>query len=119
MAQLEESDVFVCGANQLVLKVLSCAVDALDIDVRLGCYGNVTVLPFTPGYGVCGRVHRVGVEVTHLDVGELVFGAQASTSTISYRLQSNTASAGMISLDNPRGGYAEFAVVNAFDVGRT
>ncbi len=71
---LEEIDSLHAGPKQVVVEVKACGLNFPDTLIIQGLYQFKPELPFTPGSDVAGIVKEVGEGVTHLKVGDAVFG---------------------------------------------
>ncbi|MHA7057129.1 NADPH:quinone oxidoreductase family protein [Aquimarina sp. M1] len=60
--------------NEVIITVKACGVNFPDTLIIQGLYQFKPELPFTPGSDVAGIVKSVGSEVTHLAIGDEVFG---------------------------------------------
>src|SRR5258708_19908022 len=58
--------------NEVLVRVKACALNHLDIWVRLGLPGVPIPLPHIPGSDVAGEIAQVGSEVTSVRVGQKV-----------------------------------------------
>lgn len=61
-------------AKEVLVSVKACGLNFPDTLIIQGLYQFKPELPFTPGSDVAGIVKEVGEEVTHLKVGQEVFG---------------------------------------------
>ncbi|QCX00872.1 NADPH:quinone oxidoreductase family protein [Aggregatimonas sangjinii] len=71
---LEEVDNLKPKAKEVLVSVKACGLNFPDTLIIQGLYQFKPDLPFTPGSDVAGIVKEVGEEVTHLKVGQEVFG---------------------------------------------
>ncbi|MBU2945280.1 NADPH:quinone oxidoreductase family protein [Zobellia uliginosa] len=71
---LEEVDNLKPGAKEVLVEVKACGLNFPDTLIIQGLYQFKPELPFTPGSDVAGVVKQVGEGVTHLKVGQEVFG---------------------------------------------
>ena len=71
---LEEIDNLKPKAKEVLVDVKACGLNFPDTLIIQGLYQFKPELPFTPGSDVAGIVKEVGVGVTHLKVGQEVFG---------------------------------------------
>ncbi len=71
---LEEIDNLKPKAKEVLVEVKACGLNFPDTLIIQGLYQFKPELPFTPGSDVAGIVKEVGVGVTHLKVGQEVFG---------------------------------------------
>jgi NADPH2:quinone reductase len=71
---LEEVDSLHAGPKEVVVKVAACGLNFPDTLIIQGLYQFKPELPFTPGSDIAGIVKEVGEGVTHLKVGDSVFG---------------------------------------------
>jgi NADPH:quinone reductase-like Zn-dependent oxidoreductase len=62
----------VIGHNDVLVKVRACALNHLDIWVRLGLPGVVFPLPHIPGSDIAGEIAEIGPGVTSVRVGQKV-----------------------------------------------
>ncbi|MDY8136343.1 NADPH:quinone oxidoreductase family protein [Aquimarina sp. 2201CG5-10] len=60
--------------GEVVVEVKACGVNFPDTLIIQGLYQFKPELPFTPGSDIAGIVKEVGAGVTHLQVGDEVFG---------------------------------------------
>lgn len=70
----EETDSLKAGPQQVVVSVKACGLNFPDTLIIQGLYQFKPELPFTPGSDLAGVVKEVGEGVTHLKVGQEVFG---------------------------------------------
>lgn len=75
---LEEVDSLHAGPKEVVVQVKACGLNFPDTLIIQGLYQFKPELPFTPGSDIAGIVKEVGEGVTHLKVGESVFGFVAN-----------------------------------------
>src|SRR5713101_6877362 len=66
-------------SNEVLVRVKACALNHLDIWVRLGLPGVPIPLPHIPGSDVAGEIAQVGSEVTSVRVGQKVVLAPGVT----------------------------------------
>tara|TARA_R110002012_G_scaffold320402_2_gene543960 strand:- start:68738 stop:69013 length:276 start_codon:yes stop_codon:yes gene_type:complete len=71
---LEEIDDLQAGPKQVVVQVRACGLNFPDTLIIQGLYQFKPELPFTPGSDIAGVVKEVGEGVTHIKVGDEVFG---------------------------------------------
>ena len=71
---LEEIDNLKPKAKEVLVEVKACGLNFPDTLIIQGLYQFKPELPFTPGSDVAGIVKEIGDEVTHLKVGQEVFG---------------------------------------------
>jgi NADPH2:quinone reductase len=71
---LEEIDSLHAGPKEVVVQVKACGLNFPDTLIIQGLYQFKPELPFTPGSDIAGIVKEVGDGVTHLKVGDAVFG---------------------------------------------
>lgn len=71
---LEEIDSLRAGTQEVVVSVKACGLNFPDTLIIQGLYQFKPELPFTPGSDVAGIVKEVGAGITHLQVGDEVFG---------------------------------------------
>ena len=62
------------GPKDVLIEVRACSVNFPDTLIIQGKYQYKPVLPFTPGNDIAGVVKAVGAQVTHMSVGQEVFG---------------------------------------------
>ena len=67
-----EDDIRDPGANELLIRILSCGVAFADVLMRRGLYSGVPPLPYSPGYDIVGVVDACGAGVTQWKSGDLV-----------------------------------------------
>jgi len=79
------------GSGQVVVRTLAAPANFPDVLLCRGLYQVKPTLPFTPGVELCGEIVAIGPGVSGLTVGQRVLGAAVL----------------------PRGGFAEYAVMNA------
>jgi len=89
---LEDVPVPTPGPGQVVIRVHAAGVNPVDTYIRAGAYARKPSLPYTPGTDVGGQVHALGAGVAGVQEGDRVYAHGAS------------------------GGYAEFAVCEAWRV---
>ncbi len=65
--------------NEVLVRVKACALNHLDLWVRLGLPGVPIPLPHIPGSDVAGEIAQVGSEVTSVRVGQKVVLAPGVT----------------------------------------
>jgi len=71
---LEDVDPLKPKAKQVLVEVKACGLNFPDTLIIQGLYQFKPELPFTPGSDVAGIVKELGEEVSHLKVGQEVFG---------------------------------------------
>lgn len=71
---LEEVEGLKVGPKQLLVAVKACGLNFPDTLIIQGLYQFKPDLPFTPGSDIAGVVKEVGEGVSHLKVGQEVFG---------------------------------------------
>jgi len=71
---LEEIDNLKPKAKEVLVEVKACGLNFPDTLIIQGLYQFKPELPFTPGSDVAGIVKEIGDEVSHLKVGQEVFG---------------------------------------------
>lgn len=71
---LEEVENLSPKAKEVLVAVKACGLNFPDTLIIQGLYQFKPDLPFTPGSDVAGIVKEVGEEVSHLKVGQEVFG---------------------------------------------
>ncbi len=101
-------------ANEVVVEVKACALNRLDLWVRLGWKGLKLPLPHTLGSDVAGVVRALGAEVDDLAVGdEVVLGPGVGCGRCRACLsgQDNRCAQYRILGETTTGGYAEQIVV--------
>ena len=57
-------------ANEVLVRVKACALNRLDLWVRVGLPNVPIPLPHIPGSDVAGIVEQVGADVTTVKVGQ-------------------------------------------------
>jgi NADPH:quinone reductase-like Zn-dependent oxidoreductase len=62
----------VIGANEVLVRVKACALNHLDIWVRVGIPGVPFPLPHIPGSDIAGEIAQIGADVTTVRVGQKV-----------------------------------------------
>ncbi|WP_339627779.1 NADPH:quinone oxidoreductase family protein [uncultured Maribacter sp.] len=72
--KLQEIDSLHAGPKEVVVQVKACGLNFPDTLIIQGLYQFKPELPFTPGSDIAGVVKKVGDGVTHLKVGDAVFG---------------------------------------------
>ena len=75
--KLEDVPEPVPGPGQVTIRVHAAGVNPVDTYIRAGAYARKPNLPYTPGTDVGGVVHAVGANVTHVRVGDRVYGHAA------------------------------------------
>ncbi len=65
--------------NEVLVRVKACALNHLDLWVRLGIHGVPIPLPHIPGSDVAGEITQVGADVTTVRVGQKVVLAPGVT----------------------------------------
>src|SRR3984957_15084728 len=60
------------GPYEVLVRVRACALNRLDLWLRMGLPGTHVPLPHIPGSDIAGEVARVGDNVTNVKVGERV-----------------------------------------------
>jgi NADPH:quinone reductase-like Zn-dependent oxidoreductase len=70
--RLEDLETPSPGPGEVLIDVLACALNHLDVDVREGVSRFPVELPFVPGVEVVGRIAAVGDGVEDWQVGERV-----------------------------------------------
>ena len=71
---LEEVDNLKPKAKEVLVHVKACGLNFPDTLIIQGLYQFKPELPFTPGSDVAGVVKELGEDVTHLKIGQEVFG---------------------------------------------
>ena len=71
---LEEIDNLKPKAKEVLVEVKACGLNFPDTLIIQGLYQFKPELPFTPGSDVAGIVKEIGDQVSHLKVGQEVFG---------------------------------------------
>src|SRR5688572_16214596 len=79
--KLEESEVPVPGAGQVVVKVHAAGVNPVDTYLRTGIHAHAPQLPYTPGKDAAGTIEAVGDGVTSLKAGMRVYTAGSISGT--------------------------------------
>jgi len=69
----------VIRGNEVLVRVKACALNHLDLWVRLGIHGVPIPLPHIPGSDVAGEITQVGADVTTVRVGQKVVLAPGVT----------------------------------------
>src|SRR6266403_445190 len=69
----------VIRANEVLVRVKACALNHLDLWVRLGIHGVPIPLPHIPGSDVAGEIAQIGADVTTVRVGQKVVLAPGVT----------------------------------------
>jgi len=69
----------VIRANEVLVRVKACALNHLDLWVRLGIHGVPIPLPHIPGSDVAGEIAQSGADVTTVRVGQKVVLAPGVT----------------------------------------
>lgn len=54
------------------VRILTAGVSYADVSIRYGVYPAAIPYPLTPGYEIVGRVEKVGADVQHVQVGQMV-----------------------------------------------
>jgi NADPH2:quinone reductase len=67
--------------NQVLVELHGVGVNPVDTYIRAGTYARRPALPYTPGIDGAGVVAAVGSGVTHLAVGDRVYGGWPLTGT--------------------------------------
>ncbi len=62
----------VIRASEVLVRVKACALNHLDLWVRLGIHGVPIPLPHIPGSDVAGEIAQIGADVTTVRVGQKV-----------------------------------------------
>jgi len=65
--------------NEVLVRVKACALNHLDLWVRLGIHGVPIPLPHIPGSDVAGEIAQIGADVTTVRVGQKVVLAPGVT----------------------------------------
>lgn len=60
--------------DQVRVQIQAAGVNPVDTYIRAGTYGRLPSLPYTPGIDGAGVVDAVGAAVSHLRVGDRVYG---------------------------------------------
>jgi len=71
---LEEVDNLKPKANEVLVEVKACGLNFPDTLIIQGLYQFKPELPFTPGSDIAGIVKEIGDQVSHLKIGQEVFG---------------------------------------------
>ena len=71
---MEEVEAPSPNKNEVLVEVKACSVNFPDTLIIQGLYQFRPPMPFAPGSDVAGVVTAVGEEVTHINVGDEVFG---------------------------------------------
>src|SRR5271155_1905149 len=69
----------VLRANEVIVRVRACALNRLDLWVRVGSPNVPIPLPHIPGSDVAGEIAQIGAEVTTVKVGQKVVLAPGVT----------------------------------------
>ena len=72
--KLEEIDGLHAGPKEVLVEVKACGLNFPDTLIIQGLYQFKPELPFTPGSDISGIVKEVGEGISHLKVGDEVFG---------------------------------------------
>ena len=75
--RLEEAPALSPEPGQVVMRVHAAGVNPVDTYVRAGQYGYHPEVPYTPGADAAGVVEAVGEGVSHVTVGDRVYGARS------------------------------------------
>ena len=94
LEKLEYRDVKIpdIGAKDVLLKVLACGVNNTDVNLRVGWYSedggwnSAVKFPFIQGTDCCGRVVKIGSDVTSLSIGERVIVRPCQVRSVSALL---------------------------------
>ncbi|TMW59053.1 hypothetical protein Poli38472_007198 [Pythium oligandrum] len=73
-----EPPTLVPTGNELLVRVLTCSVNAGDVKLMTGALslpGKTATLPYTPGLEVCGVVEAVGAKVNTFQIGDRIIAA--------------------------------------------
>jgi NADPH:quinone reductase-like Zn-dependent oxidoreductase len=70
--QYEDAAQPVISANEVLVRVKACALNHLDIWVRIGIPGVPFPLPHIPGSDIAGEIAQIGADVTTVRVGQKV-----------------------------------------------
>ncbi|WP_271783587.1 NADPH:quinone oxidoreductase family protein [Aquimarina algiphila] len=70
----EELDDLAPKENEVIVQVKACGVNFPDTLIIQGLYQFKPELPFTPGSDIAGIVKEVGTNITHVKLGDEVFG---------------------------------------------
>jgi len=71
---LEEVDKLKPKSNEVLVEVKACGLNFPDTLIIQGLYQFKPELPFTPGSDIAGIVKEIGDQVSHLKIGQEVFG---------------------------------------------
>ncbi|MCP4884496.1 MAG: NADPH:quinone oxidoreductase family protein [Flavobacteriales bacterium] len=71
---LEDVDNLKPKSNEILVEVKACGLNFPDTLIIQGLYQFKPELPFTPGSDIAGIVKEIGDQVSHLKVGQEVFG---------------------------------------------
>lgn len=63
-----------CLSDEVLVKVVAAGINPVETYIRSGQYPNLPELPAILGTEVCGVVEEVGNNVTHVKVGDRVYG---------------------------------------------
>src|SRR6266850_6005931 len=69
----------VIRTSEVLVRVKACALNHLDLWVRLGIHGVPIPLPHIPGSDVAGEIAQIGADVTTVSVGQKVVLAPGVT----------------------------------------
>lgn len=69
---LSEEEIPEPQAGEVRIKVLATSVAFTDILIREGLYPGLPKVPFSPGYEIIGIVDKLGLEVSHVHLGQRV-----------------------------------------------
>jgi NADPH2:quinone reductase len=67
--------------TQVLVEIRAAGVNPVDTYIRAGTYAHLPTLPYTPGIDGAGVVAAVGAGVTHVQVGDRVYGSWPLTGT--------------------------------------
>ena len=108
------------GARDILVRVKACALNRLDLWVRMGIPGVKFPLPHTPGSDIAGEVAKTGSEVSRVQVGDslvLCPGVSCNACDICAQGLDNQCPKYTLLGYMLEGGYAEYVVapeVNAY-----
>ncbi len=83
--RLEDVDIPLAGARQVVVRVAAAGVNPVEAYIRSGLYPRKPELPYTPGTDGAGIVEAIGAEVKRVRVGARVYVAGSLSGTYAER----------------------------------
>lgn len=69
------------AGRQVLVEIRAAGVNPVDTYIRAGTYGRLPPLPYTPGTDGAGIVAAVGEAVSHVQIGDRVYGGWPITGT--------------------------------------